>query len=81
MTSCRNCQIEWDSLTLLHCSNCHDSFGGEESFGTHRVRGKCKEPREMGLIVGPTGLWYSENEWWSAEKMEKVRKARGQGKS
>jgi hypothetical protein len=45
---CR-CGARWSGLRVAHCSVCHVSFSGVNTFDRHRKDGACRTPAEMGM--------------------------------
>ena len=48
---CHKCGCSFGSLRWCHCATCHETFGGETAFDSHRVAGECQPPGESGLTV------------------------------
>ena len=64
------CGATWTGAASMHCSGCHQTFGGLSLFDAHRTgygdRGSCKDPRAMrvgglGLqLDDAAGVWRSQ---------------------
>lgn len=54
--SCGGCSKVWTPLGACHCSRCHQTFGGINSFDTHRRYSKCRNPKTLGLEL-KKGVW------------------------
>lgn len=57
--TCGGCESTWTGLSMCHCSVCHHTFGGVDSFDRHRtVDGKCRPPMSIGLHWNDQrGVW------------------------
>lgn len=50
-TACKDCGFEWTSLSLCHCSSCHETFLSVGAFDVHRAKFQCEQPWVAGLSL------------------------------
>ena len=56
--TCGGCPATWTGTRIAHCSGCHETFSTVSNFDTHRVRGVCEDPVEVGLRRNERGVWF-----------------------
>lgn len=62
--SCRGCDTKWIGLRVCHCSACHVTFTGVTTFDMHQVRGRCKHPTRVGLVLSTIATY---TETWGTD--------------
>lgn len=50
------CGALWCGEDICHCASCHATFATVALFESHRRRGLCKRPAELGLVK-TSGVW------------------------
>jgi len=45
------CEAWWAGANTCHCPACHETFSGVVTFDKHRSRGRCLDPRQIGLVL------------------------------
>lgn len=51
------CTHRAPSASQCLCSVCHEVFGGITYFDQHRDNGWCRNPVDLGFVVGSRGTW------------------------
>jgi hypothetical protein len=45
------CGARWSGYSTSHCRGCHRTFTAVGPFDAHRVKGVCKDPAELGMVL------------------------------
>lgn len=60
---CPRCPSRWSGYNTAHCSVCHRTFTGVNTFDKHRVRGKCVDPEAVVNKKGERVLALTNREY------------------